>query len=39
MSAGNGGERIHIAMQEAQRTYPSYRIRAIDDQGRLIDIL
>jgi hypothetical protein len=39
MSASNGGERLQIAMCEAQRSYPGYRIRVVDSAGRLIDML
>jgi hypothetical protein len=27
------------AMQSLQKTYPKYRVRAVDKDGRLIDIL
>lgn len=39
MSARNNGATINIAMQEAQRAYPSCRIRAVDDKGRVIDMI
>jgi hypothetical protein len=39
MSASNGAERLQIAMCEAQRSYPGYRIRVVDEAGRLIDML
>lgn len=39
MDASNGPERVHISMLEAQRSYPGYRIRVVDDAGRLVDML
>ena len=39
MGASNGGERLQIAMREAQRSYPGYRIRVVDGAGRLVDML
>lgn len=39
MNASNGAERVYLEMQEAQRSYPGYRIRVVDDNGRLIDML
>ena len=38
-AAPNGNERLQIAMTEAQRSYPGYRIRVVDNAGRLIDML
>jgi len=35
----NSPQRILIAMQELQRNYPSFRIRAVDSAGRIVDIL
>lgn len=32
-------QRVQLEMQNAKRTYPERRIRAVDDQGRLIDLL
>ena len=39
MNASKGAERVYMEMQEAQRSYPGYRIRVIDDNGRLVDML
>ncbi len=39
MSASASPERMQIAMCEAQRSYPGYRIRIVDEAGRLIDML
>jgi len=39
MSATNGSQRLLIEMETAQRYYPGHRIRIIDDEGRVIDIL
>jgi len=39
MSARTSGTTINIAMREAQQAYLSYRIRAVDDKGRLIDMI
>lgn len=38
-AAPSGNERLQIAMCEAQRSYPGYRIRVVDDAGRLIDMM
>ena len=35
----NQSQRILAAMHSLQRRYPNYRIRAIDQNGRIIDIL
>lgn len=35
----NQPQRIFAAMKEVQRMFPNFRIRAIDTNGRVIDIL
>lgn len=39
LSASNGPERLLQEMKSAQSCYPGYRIRVVDDNGRLIDSL
>lgn len=39
MSASSGPERLFLEMKSAQSCYPRYRIRVVDDNGRLIDSL
>ena len=39
LSAKNGPERLLQEMKSAQACYPGYRIRVVDDNGRLIDSL
>lgn len=39
MSATNNAERILIEMRSAAQSYPGYRIRAVDEDGRVVDIL
>lgn len=35
----NNSQRILVAMRELRREYPDFRIRAIDRDGRIVDIL
>jgi hypothetical protein len=35
----NNSQRILAAMQELKSQFPDYRIRAIDSDGRMVDIL
>ena len=35
----NNSQRIRDAMVELQRQHPDYRIRAIDGDGRIVDML
>ena len=35
----NNAQNILLRMKELQRQFPNFRIRAIDQQGRVIDIL
>ena len=35
----NNSQRILSAMKELQNQFPTYRIRAINEDGRVIDIL
>jgi hypothetical protein len=39
MDANNTAERVYQEMKNAQACYPGYRIRVVDDDGRLIDML
>lgn len=39
MSATNGPQRLLIEMRNAKECYPGHRIRVVDDDGRLIDLL
>lgn len=34
-----GNARVITEMQALRRTYPNYRIRAVDSDGRIVDIL
>lgn len=33
------GSMIRIAMEEVKRMRPEYRVRAVDEDGRIVDIL
>ena len=35
----NGGQYVLLAMKSLQAIYPNFRIRAVDDAGRVIDYL
>ena len=35
----NNSQRIRDAMIELQRQHPDYRIRAVDHDGRIVDLL
>lgn len=35
----NNSQRILSEMQSLQRNFPDYRIRAVDQNGRVVDIL
>lgn len=35
----NQGQHITHGMKNAQRTYPNKRIRAVDGEGRMLDML
>jgi hypothetical protein len=39
MPATSSSQRILIEMQGVQRMYPDYRVRAADENGRMIDKL
>lgn len=39
MDAKNGPERILQEMKGVQSCFPGYRVRVVDDNGRLIDSL
>ena len=39
LSSKNGPERLLMEMKGAQSCYPGYRIRVVDEDGRLIDSL
>jgi hypothetical protein len=39
LSASNNAERILIEMRSAAQSYPGHRIRAVDEDGRVVDIL
>jgi hypothetical protein len=38
-SSKGGGDTISKKMQEAQRYYKGYRIRCVDGNGRMVDML
>jgi hypothetical protein len=35
----NQSQKILIEMQSLKRTYPNYRVRAVNKSGRLVDML
>ena len=37
--AGPNMQRVLSEMQSLKKRYPDYRIRAVDDNGRVVDIL
>ena len=39
LSASNGPQRLLIEMHNAQACYPGHRIRIVDEDGRLVDLL
>ena len=39
MTGNENSQRILLEMQNAKKIYPNKRIRAIDNDGRIVDIL
>lgn len=38
-ASGMNGDLIRMYMEQAQRNFPGKRIRAVDEDGRILDIL